>query len=412
MSRFAKLVNAQAARQQEALREPQESLPPTQTPAKQEAVTPRAKKPTPVTTPVDTPVFTPVTTPATTPVDTGATTPVESFSETPRELSRTSPQYLDATHTASEQRVYSVMYRETVSRGVRERHFGPKELCDKTGIRSDRTIRTALDGLIAKQSIEIVSHFNGSPLGPRYRVFDPREIISRRKSAGIEIDSQSKRMSTPVATPVTTGVATGDKNYRGTGVEITGVTGVDFAGVYNKYINTIGRGGESAAGSSSNLPGGDDEAFAGLVEKLRFASREVSGKEPSKADAERWVEVAELLVTELKVAAARTIVTSAPAFLAEHLRRRLRKADARQIEREVGEASIRQQSTVMKPELTPEQIQEQVNLMTELMRGGTEIKELEEQFAANFRPSQWHMIRSIALAQANFPATKSKDAEE
>ncbi len=102
------------------------------------------------------------------------------------------PQYLDATHTASEQRVYSVMYRETISRGVRERHFGPKELCEKTGIRSDRTIRTALDGLISKLSVEIVSQFNGSPLGPRYRVFEPREIATRRKASGLEIDSQSK----------------------------------------------------------------------------------------------------------------------------------------------------------------------------------------------------------------------------
>jgi hypothetical protein len=148
-----------------------------------------------------------------------------------------------------------------------------------------------------------------------------------------------------------------------------------------------------------------------LVEKLKTASREVSGKEPSKADAERWAEVAELLVTELKVAASRTTVTSAPAFLAEHLRRRLRKADARQIEREVGEASSKQTGGALKPELTPEQIQEQVNLMAGLMRDGAEMRELEEQFAANFRPAQWHMIRSIALAQAGIPATKSKDAK-
>jgi hypothetical protein len=161
----------------------------------------------------------------------------------------------------------------------------------------------------------------------------------------------------------------------------------------------------------TNTERADDEAFAALVEKLKTASREVSGKEPSKADAERWSEVAELLVTELKVAASRTTVTSAPAFLAEHLRRRLRKTDARQIEREVGEASSKQPASTAKPELSAEQIQEQVNLMTGLMRDGAEMRELEEQFAANFRPSQWHMIRSIALAQVNTPATKPKDSE-
>ncbi len=117
-------------------------------------------------------------------------------------------------------------------------------------------------------------------------------------------------------------------------------------------------------------------------------------------------------MTELKVAASRTTVTSAPAFLAEHLRRRLRKADARQIEREVGEASSVRPAAAPKPELSPEQIQEQVNLMVGLMRDGAEMRELEEQFAANFRPAQWHMIRSIALAQASSSTPNVKKLEK
>ena len=148
-----------------------------------------------------------------------------------------------------------------------------------------------------------------------------------------------------------------------------------------------------------------------MIALLRDASREVTGRESTTSEIGRWKEVAELLVTELKVAASRTTVTSAPAFLAEHLRRRLRKADARQIEREVGEASTRQGTSASKPELTAEQIQEQVNLMAGRMRDGAEMKELEEQFATNFRPAQWHMIRSIALAQAGLPAAKPKDSE-
>jgi hypothetical protein len=240
------------------------------------------------------------------------------------------------------------MYRETVSRGVRERHFGPKELCEKTGIRSDRTIRTALDGLIAKQSIEIVSHFNGSPLGPRYRVFEPKDIVGRRKSIGIEIDPQSKRMLTPVATPAVTGVATGDKNYRGTGVETTGVTGVEITGVsYNKYRNDIGGRGESAAGSSS-IPtaGGDDEVYAALLSRLREAVRDVTGRESGPGEVERWGELGDLLVTELKIAAGRTDgVSNVPAFLTEHLRRRLWKKDKGQLEAENISAGQEKQKT-------------------------------------------------------------------
>ena len=74
----------------------------------------------------------------------------------------------------------------------------------------------------------------------------------------------------------------------------------------------------------------DDEAFAEFVTKLRAAAREVTGKEPSVADGQRWSELADVLVAELKTAAARTSVSSAPSFLAEHLRRRLSKPDAPQ----------------------------------------------------------------------------------
>jgi len=72
---------------------------------------------------------------------------------------------------------------------------------------------------------------------------------------------------------------------------------------------------------------------------------------------------------------------------------------------------LKQASDAVKPEMTPEQIQEQVNLMTGQMRDGAEMRELEEQFASNFRPSQWHMIRSIALAQVNVPVTKPEESE-
>ena len=79
----------------------------------------------------------------------------------------------------------------------------------------------------------------------------------------------------------------------------------------------------------------DDEAFAPLVAQLREAARELTGKEPGAAEADRWRELAELLVLELKIAAGRTgSVSSVPAFLTEHLRRRLWKKEKRQIEEE------------------------------------------------------------------------------
>lgn len=299
---------------------------------------------------VDTPVPTPVLTPVTTPVPTGvsfegtsqgsSTSSETSLPETKAEWENKDKQpYLDSTHSASEQRIYSVMYRETLSKGQRERHFGFKELCVKTGIRSDRTIRRALDGLQEKLSVEIISYSHGNPLGPRYRIYDPKEILKRRKTAGIEIDSQSKRIidtpvgtpvPTPVGTGVPTGVATGGKKYGSTPVESTPVTPVLSTGVY-KYINSSEAVSHSGGASSSNQyrRADDDEAFAEFVTLLRENAKEITGRQPSAGEAAKWRELAEVLITELRIAAGRTTVSSVPSFLAEHLRRRLWKLENR-----------------------------------------------------------------------------------
>jgi len=78
----------------------------------------------------------------------------------------------------------------------------------------------------------------------------------------------------------------------------------------------------------------DDEAFADFLDALKKASREVTGRDVSAAERQRWAELSELLITELKIAAGRTTVSSVPAFLTEHLRRRLWKKEKRQIEQE------------------------------------------------------------------------------
>jgi hypothetical protein len=146
---------------------------------------------------------------------------------------------------------------------------------------------------------------------------------------------------------------------------------------------------------------------------LKQAAEKVTGKEPAVTEADRWREIGELLAAELQIAASRTTVSSAPAFLFEHLRRRLRKADARQIEQEVREASSGQMSSApAKPELDPDQLQEQVNIIAMLINDGASMRDLEEQFGANFRPAQWHMIRSMALAQARVARPQGAESKE
>jgi hypothetical protein len=74
---------------------------------------------------------------------------------------------------------------------------------------------------------------------------------------------------------------------------------------------------------------------------------QITGREVSAADNERWRELGEVLFTELKIAAARTIISSVPAFLAEHLRRRLWKIDKKQAQAEGKE--LPDASAVSKP---------------------------------------------------------------
>ncbi len=74
----------------------------------------------------------------------------------------------------------------------------------------------------------------------------------------------------------------------------------------------------------------DDAALAKLTAALKAASKELTGKELSRSEADRWGELADVLIAELKIAAARTTVSSVPSFLAEHLRRRLWKIDKKQ----------------------------------------------------------------------------------
>jgi hypothetical protein len=97
----------------------------------------------------------------------------------------------------------------------------------------------------------------------------------------------------------------------------------------------------------------DDAALAGLTAALKQAAKELTGKDVSLTESARWRELAEVLITEAKIAGARTTVSSFPAFLAEHLRRRLWKKDKNQLE---SEGRTEAQQTPAAPSLTEEQI--------------------------------------------------------
>lgn len=83
----------------------------------------------------------------------------------------------------------------------------------------------------------------------------------------------------------------------------------------------------------------DDEALALFAATMKRVAKEITGRELSAAEAARWGELADVLATELKIAAGRTTVSSVPAFLTEHLRRRLWKKEKRQLDAEASASS-------------------------------------------------------------------------
>jgi hypothetical protein len=89
----------------------------------------------------------------------------------------------------------------------------------------------------------------------------------------------------------------------------------------------------------TSIENDDDEALAVFVETMKKVTREITGRDLSRAESQRWGELADVLATELKIAAGRTTVSSVPAFLAEHLRRRLWKKEKRQLDAEATAAS-------------------------------------------------------------------------
>jgi DNA-binding CsgD family transcriptional regulator len=92
---------------------------------------------------------------------------------------------LSLSHTAIEHRIYLAMLSATDSSTPAQ--FTARQLRQLTNIGSLSTIRRGLDGLLAKLSIKRESVTNGASIrdpGNRYRVFQPEEIIERRRENG------------------------------------------------------------------------------------------------------------------------------------------------------------------------------------------------------------------------------------
>ncbi len=165
-----------------------------------------------------------------------------------------------------------------------------------SGIKSTHTFYNNMRHLEAIRLI-VITRIDGEKGGNSYEVFLPEEINADLEQLAQLAQSVQKL---PVA--------------------VSAVSALTALGSNPTNI----RASETAKTSFKDIEKNDDEPFGAMLDVLKNVSEKVSGKSPQKSDRAKWEELAELLAMELEIAAARTkSISNVPAFLAEHLRRRL-----------------------------------------------------------------------------------------
>lgn len=176
------------------------------------------------------------------------------------------------------------------------------------GIGSERTLLKNLAHLKTVGLIKIVE-YEGQHAGNEYEVFLPEE---RQSTPPTSLTSQQSPHAGQKV-----GTLPSAKN---------GVSGVGYP-IANKDSF------ETSKTSFKDIENNDDEPFGMMIETLAKVFEKVSGKRPQKKDAEKLNEFAELIAMELEIAAVRTkSISNVPAFLTEHLRRRLLSSSIKSVE--------------------------------------------------------------------------------
>ena len=168
--------------------------------------------------------------------------------------------WLDATHAPNEQKVYNIMYRATISKGVSEGYFSIRALMRATGIRATDTVSNALNGLEAKLSIEVLDDTYKWQVGYLFKVYSPDQIMKRRESVGMSIHPASKKIveripdAIPISIPDSTQTETQDPS-RDAQPEKTGPVYQNLEHMNNIYNNANSASSSIVAAPTQN----DDE---------------------------------------------------------------------------------------------------------------------------------------------------------
>ena len=185
---------------------------------------------------------------------------------------------LDRNLTPAESKVFDHMLRLTIGFNRDWCQVTVSTLMERTGYRSDKTIRAAITGLVLKGLISRRAQHN-NPQGDEYQILD----------------------YSGTAVP----------QYRSTAVKSTAVLESKITGV---YLNTC-----------KNMSDDDTHTLQAFTLHITETARELMGGElpDSPQEQERWKDCACVLMDELKKAVSRAEgISSLPAFFAEHLKRR------------------------------------------------------------------------------------------
>lgn len=206
----------------------------------------------------------------------------------------------------SSKKIYDALYFRTrgAVKPVRSIQATRRDLMQWTGIRNVKTIHDHTRRL-ATAGLLIIAKLDGDHEGSVYEVILPEENNQYHTGTAPVPDPYQKTVPLPYQKTVRVGM--------GYSIE-------------NKDTSAFPK-----TSFKTNTERSDDDAtLAGLIEELKTATKELTGKDSTASESERWRELAQVLMAELKIAAARTTISSVPAFLAEHLRRRLWKIDKKQ----------------------------------------------------------------------------------
>lgn len=211
-------------------------------------------------------------------------------------------------------------YLWSVSRGaINPTRFVTKsrnEIKIGSGLGSMVTVDAAIEHLVQVGLLEVVRAV-GSPVGNRYEIFAPEEIKD-------DFESQNSTPESALKMPSTYTSNTSNTRYT------SPIQKLDELVLLESSNTSIGYPIENKdickplktylKDKSKN----DDDMYGEMLEVFEKSAAKFGGKKSSKNQKKNWTELAELLVAELELAAARTeSISNVPAFLTEHLRRRL-----------------------------------------------------------------------------------------